>query len=192
MRFAVKSLMMTLTIALAILVLSSSSVFANPTILMQTTKGPITIELNPKYAPLSSANFLHLVKTHFYDGLMFHRVTDLGGPGLGHIIQGGDPNSRHAQVGDPSLGTGNSTPSVKGEFTSNGVNNPLTHDAGAVAMARSSDPNSGSCQFYICTQECHFLDGNYAVFGKVTKGLSNAAKIVAGDRMTKVTVISSK
>jgi peptidyl-prolyl cis-trans isomerase B (cyclophilin B) len=192
MRLLSKSLAIAFAAVAASLVITTTPVHANPTILMQTDKGPITIELYPKDAPLSSANFLKLVKSHFYDGLMFHRVTDLGGPGLGHIVQGGDPNSRHAQVGDPSLGTGNSSPSVKGEFSSNGVNNPLTHNAGALAMARSNDPDSGSCQFYICTQPCHFLDGNYAVFGMVTKGLSNAAKIVAGDRMTKVTVLKSK
>ena len=176
-----------------------------PIIKMTTTKGVILIKLYPKDAPISCANFLALVKQGFYNGLMFHRVTDLGGtPGQGHIAQGGDPYSRTADPakvraevaggGQPtnnkgqSLGEGGSPKEIKGEFSSNGVNNPLTHSAGAVAMARSGDPNSASSQFYICTTPAHFLDGNYAVFGLVIQGLPNAAKLQVGDKIVRAVV----
>jgi peptidyl-prolyl cis-trans isomerase B (cyclophilin B) len=162
----------------------------HPLVLLKTTKGPILIKLFANDAPISCANFVKLVNEGFYNGLMFHRVADLGGaPGQGHIVQGGDPLSRHAKPGDPSLGSGGSPDEIKGEFTSNGVNNPLTHVAGAVAMARSSDNNSASSQFYICTTPVHEIDGSYAVFGMVIKGLDNAAKIVVGDRITSATIV---
>ena len=153
---------------------------------MVTTKGTILIKLFPKDAPISCANFEKLVKKGFYDGLGFHRITDLGDPGASKIVQGGDPN------GDGSGGPGYT---IKGEFTANGVNNPLTHNAGAVAMARTNEPDSAGSQFYICVNPVHFLDGNYAVFGQVIKGLDVADKLVQydkttgqGDKMTKVTV----
>ena len=151
-----------------------------PIVTMVTTKGTIVIKLFPKDAPISCANFEKLVKKGFYNGLTFHRITDLGTQAPSKIVQGGDPN------GDGSGGPGHT---IKGEFTSNGVNNPLTHNAGAFAMARTSDPNSASSQFYICVNPVHFLDGNYAVFGQVIKGLDVADKLVqSGDKMTKVTV----
>jgi peptidyl-prolyl cis-trans isomerase B (cyclophilin B) len=149
---------------------------------MVTTKGVILIKLFPKDAPITVANFEKLVNKHFYDGLTFHRVADLGGgPGQGHIVQGGDP-----------LGNGNGGPgyTIKGEFPSNGVNNPLKHVAGAVAMARASDPDSAGSQFYIVVTPCPFLDGDYAVFGQVIKGLGVAGQIVVGDKMTKVTLVT--
>jgi peptidyl-prolyl cis-trans isomerase B (cyclophilin B) len=161
---------------------------SSPIVKMVTTQGTILIKLFPQDAPLSCANFEKLIKKGFYDGLMFHRVTDLEGQGQGHIVQGGDPTSRNAQPNDPSLGQGGPGYSIKGEFTSNGVNNPLTHVAGAVAMARSNDPDSAGSQFYICTTPVHSLDGNYAVFGQVIQGLDVAVKIQVGDRMTKVTM----
>jgi peptidyl-prolyl cis-trans isomerase B (cyclophilin B) len=152
---------------------------AGPIVRMQTTKGTILIQLFPKDAPISVANFEKLVSKGFYNGLKFHRVEDLEGPGLGHIVQGGDP-----------LGTGQGGPgyTIKGEFPSNGVQNPLKHDAGAFAMARANDPDSAGSQFYICTTPVHDLDGNYAVFGKVIQGLDVAKKLVVGDVMTKVTL----
>ncbi len=172
---------------------AAKSVSTGPIVKMVTTKGPILIKLFPKDAPISCANFLSLVKSGFYNGLMFHRVTDLGDPtDPEHIVQGGDPNSRNAQPGDPSLGQGGSAKTIKGEFPNNGVSNPLTHNAGAVAMARSSENDSASSQFYICTSPCHHLDGNYAVFGMVIKGLDNAAKIQVGDRITKATILRAK
>lgn len=153
---------------------------AAPVVRMQTNEGVILIKLFPKDAPISSANFEKLVKKGFYNGVTFHRVTDLGGgPGQGHIVQGGDPQ-----------GTGNGGPgyTIKGEFAANGVANPLKHKIGAVAMARANDPNSAGSQFYIVVTPAPFLDGNYAVFGQVIKGLDVAAKIKQGDKMTKVTM----
>ncbi len=154
---------------------------AAPIVRLQTAKGTILIKLFPKDAPISVANFEKLVNKGFYNGLTFHRVTDLGGgPNQGHIVQGGDP-----------AGNGNGGPgyTIKGEFPGNGVANPLKHKAGAVAMARAGDPNSAGSQFYIVVTPAPFLDGQYAVFGQVIKGLDVAAKIQQGDKMTKVTLV---
>lgn len=151
-----------------------------PVVRLQTTKGTILIKLFPKDAPITVANFEKLVKKGFYNGLKFHRVTDLEGPGQGHIVQGGDP------AGDGSGGPGYT---IKGEFPSNGVQNPLKHVTGAVAMARATAPDSAGSQFYICTNPAPHLDGNYAVFGQVIKGLDVAKKLVVGDKMTKVTMV---
>jgi len=153
----------------------------NPIVVMNvehagTPLGKIVIELYPKDAPISVANFVKLVNMKFYDGLNFHRITNLDGD-TGKIVQGGDPK------GDGSGGPGWT---IKGEFTANNVNNPLVHNAGAFAMARSSDYNSAGSQFYICVNPVHFLDGNYAVFGQVIKGLDIADKLQIGDKMTTV------
>ena len=150
-----------------------------PIVRMVTSKGTILIKLYPKDAPLSVANFEKLVKKGFYNGLTFHRITDLGDPGASKIVQGGDP------AGDGSGGPGYT---IKGEFSENGVKNPLTHGAGAFAMARSGEPDSAGSQFYICVNPVHFLDGKYAVFGQVVQGLDVADKLVKGDKMTKVTM----
>ena len=153
---------------------------AAPIVRMATTRGVILIKLYPKDAPITCANFEKLVKKGFYNGLTFHRITDLN-PGVpSKIVQGGDP------AGDGSGGPGYM---IKGEFKSNGVNNPLTHIAGAVAMARSQSNDSAGSQFYICVNPVHFLDNNYAVFGQVIKGLAVAAKLQVGDKMTKVTLV---
>jgi peptidyl-prolyl cis-trans isomerase B (cyclophilin B) len=146
---------------------------------MVTTRGTILIKLFPEDAPITCANFIKLVKKGFYNGLTFHRITDLGEPGQSKIVQGGDPQGN---------GQGGPGWNIKGEFKENGVNNPLTHVAGAVAMARANDPNSAGSQFYICVNPVHFLDGKYAVFGQVIKGLDVANKLQIGDKMTKVTV----
>ncbi len=150
-----------------------------PVVRVVTSRGTILIKLYPKDAPLTVANFEKLVRKGFYNGLTFHRITDLGAPGASKIVQGGDPE------GDGNGGPGYT---IKGEFSGNGVKNPLTHIAGAVAMARAGDPNSGGSQFYICVNPVHFLDGQYAVFGQVIKGLDVAGKLVVGDKMTKVTM----
>ena len=147
---------------------------------MMTTKGLILIKLYPKDAPITVANFEKLVKKGFYNGLTFHRVgnaeDDTAPPG---IAQGGDPQGN---------GQGGPGYMIKGEFKANGVNNPLTHVAGAVAMARAGDPNSAGSQFYICSKPVHNLDGSYAVFGMVIKGLDVASRLKVGDKMTKVTM----
>lgn len=150
-----------------------------PVVRMVTTRGTILIKLYPKNAPITVANFEKLVKKGFYNGLTFHRITDLIPDTPSKIVQGGDP------AGDGSGGPGYM---IKGEFSENGVNNPLTHIAGAVAMARAGDPNSAGSQFYICVNPVHFLDGKYTVFGQVIKGLDVAGKLQIGDKMTKVTL----
>ena len=170
-----------LAAGLAVLPLSAAAApAAAPVVRMVTTRGVILIKLYPKDAPLSCANFEKLVKKGFYNGLTFHRITDLGAPGTSKIVQGGDP------AGNGSGGPGYT---IKGEFKSNGVPNPLTHIAGAVAMARTGEPDSAGSQFYICVNPVHFLDGNYAVFGQVIKGLDVAGRLKVGDKMTKVTLV---
>lgn len=116
----------------------------------------IKIELDPTAAPITCANFEKLVKEGFYDGLTFHRIIP------GFMIQGGDP------LGN---GTGGSKETIKGEFASNGVNNPLQHTRGVISMARAMDPNSASSQFFIMHADAPHLDGNYAAFGKVVEGM---------------------
>lgn len=115
------------------------------------------ITLYPDIAPISCENFENLVKDGFYDGLTFHRVID------DFMAQGGDPDG---------TGMGGSPKTIKGEFAANGVQNTLSHTRGVVSMARSSDPDSASSQFFICYSDGDtFLDGNYAAFGKVTEGM---------------------
>ncbi len=124
--------------------------------------GTIEVELNPKEAPLTCENFIELANEGFYDNLTFHRIMK------GFMIQGGDPN------GD---GTGGSEKTVKGEFSSNGIENSLSHERGVISMARSSDKDSASSQFFICDADDPFLDGDYAAFGKVIKGMDVVDKI---------------
>lgn len=127
--------------------------------------GDIKIELDYENAPISCANFVSLVKSGFYNGLTFHRII------RNFMIQGGDPK------GD---GTGGPGYSIKGEFSSNGVNNTISHRRGVISMARAQDPNSAGSQFFICdTNKDTFLDGNYAAFGKVVKGMDVVDKIAA-------------
>jgi len=116
-----------------------------------------TMAVYPDIAPITVENFLGLVSEGFYDGLTFHRVIE------GFMAQGGDP------LGN---GTGGSDKDIKGEFSSNGVENPLSHQRGVVSMARSNEPDSASSQFFICYADASIsLDGNYAAFGVVTEGM---------------------
>lgn len=125
--------------------------------------GTISVELDADSAPVTVTNFLNLVGDKFYDGLTFHRIID------GFMIQGGDPK------GD---GTGGSDETIKGEFSSNGVKNPLSHTRGAISMARSPSSNdSASSQFFIVHKDSTGLDGDYAVFGHVTDGMDIVDKI---------------
>lgn len=116
----------------------------------------IKIELDPQAAPITCANFEKLVNEGFYNGLTFHRIIP------GFMIQGGDP------LGN---GTGGSKENIKGEFASNGVNNPLKHTRGVISMARAMNPNSASSQFFIMHADAPHLDGDYAAFGKVVEGM---------------------
>ena len=118
--------------------------------------GTIAVELDGDAAPITVDNFLKLAKEGFYDGLTFHRII------AGFMMQGGDPNGN---------GTGGSENTIKGEFSANGVENPLSHTRGAISMARAQDMDSASSQFFICHADSTFLDGQYACFGYVTSGM---------------------
>ena len=118
--------------------------------------GEIDVELDADTAPITVTNFVKLVQDNFYDGLTFHRIID------GFMIQGGDSN------GD---GTGGAEDTIKGEFSSNGVKNDISHVRGTISMARSTDPDSASSQFFIVQSDSPHLDGDYAAFGHVTSGM---------------------
>ena len=124
--------------------------------------GDIYVELYPGKAPITVKNFKDLVAKNYYDGTTFHRVIE------GFMIQGG---------------RGAATSTIKGEFTSNGVNNSLKHERGVISMARATDKNSASSQFFICqtTERCTHLDGNYAAFGRVLAGMEVVDAIAAVD-----------
>ena len=136
---------------------------------IETGKGMIKAELYTEKAPITTKNFIELANSGFYDGLTFHRVEP------GFVVQGGDPK------GD---GTGGSEKSIPLE-----ISQELKHAKGALGMARSQDPNSASSQFYITLAPTPFLDGNYAVFGKVIEGMEVAEQINIGDKMNKVYII---
>ncbi len=124
--------------------------------------GTITVKLDGKTAPITVQNFVDLAKSGFYDGLTFHRIIE------GFMIQGGDPNGN---------GTGGSDKTIKGEFKENGVKNNIKHKRGVISMARSSDYDSASSQFFIMQEDNDSLDGQYAAFGHVTKGMKVVDKI---------------
>jgi peptidyl-prolyl cis-trans isomerase B (cyclophilin B) len=124
--------------------------------------GTVTMALDETIAPESVKNFVNLAESGFYDGLTFHRIIS------GFMIQGGDPEGN---------GTGGSDQNIKGEFSENGVDNPITHVRGAVSMARAMDPDSASSQFFIVHADSDFLDGQYAAFGYVTDGMDVIDKI---------------
>jgi peptidyl-prolyl cis-trans isomerase B (cyclophilin B) len=131
-------------------------------VLMSTNRGDMEIEFWPDIAPNHVRNFLDLCYTGFYDGKTFHRVIP------GFMIQGGDPTG---------TGTGNGPRTLKAEFTKD-----RKHEAGVLSMARSSDPNSASCQFFIVHKTAPHLDGQYTCFGKVVSGLDVVDKIANAKR----------
>ncbi len=122
--------------------------------------GLIILELDRTAAPKTVDNFVKLVRNDFYDGLTFHRIME------GFMIQGGDPEG---------TGGGSSSEKIYGEFAENGWNNPINHEKGVISMARSNDPDSASCQFFICNDTSDSvslsLDGKYAAFGRVIEGI---------------------
>ncbi len=118
--------------------------------------GHIEVELDADTAPITVKNFVKLAQEGFYDGVTFWRIMD------GFMIQGGDPTR---------TGKGGSDETIKGEFGSNGVENAISHTRGTISMARSSDPDSASSQFFIVQSDSTFLDGDYAAFGHVTEGM---------------------
>lgn len=125
----------------------------------------ILIVLSNKYTPKTIENFKKLVSEGFYDGLTFHRISK------GFVIQTGDPTG---------TGLGGTTEMIKGEFSSNNVENNLSHVRGVVSMARKSwDPDSASSQFFICQNDAPSLDGDYASFGKVFAGMDVVDEIAS-------------
>ncbi|XFA98715.1 peptidylprolyl isomerase [Candidatus Izemoplasma sp. B36] len=148
------------------------------------SKNTIKIELYPDVAKNTVNNFISLVNKGFYNGIIFHRVIE------NFMIQGGDP------VGN---GTGGPGYSIKGEFSSNGINNSLKHTRGVISMARAQNPDSAGSQFFIMHKDAPHLDGQYAAFGKVIEGLEEVDRIatvnknymdkpIEQEKMIKVTV----
>jgi peptidylprolyl isomerase len=129
------------------------------TVLLETTKGPVTIVMRPDLAPGHVARIKELVRSGFYNGVVFHRVID------GFMAQTGCPQG---------TGTGGSGKKLKAEFSGE------KHVRGTVSMARSQNPDSGDSQFFICFQPSRWLDGQYTVWGLVTAGMENIDKIKRG------------
>ena len=129
----------------------------NPIVTFEMADGKtFKAELYPAAAPNTVNNFLSLVRKGFYDGVIFHRVI------AGFMIQGGDPQG---------VGTGGPGYHIKGEFSGNGVNNPLKHLRGVLSMARAQHPDSAGSQFFVMHADADYLDGQYAAFGKVVEGM---------------------
>ena len=135
----------------------------NIKIIMENGK-EMEAELYPEVAPITVENFVNLIKENFFDGIIFHRVIP------GFMIQGGDPTG---------TGMGGSANTIKGEFLVNGVVNNLKHTRGVLSMARTMDPNSASSQFFIMHEDSPHLDGQYAAFGKLTKGIEVVDEIAS-------------
>ena len=171
---------------------------------MSTSRGDLTIEVDGDAAPLTAGNFVDLVSRGVYDGTMFHRVVKEPVP---FVVQGGDPQSSDRAIPLSKLGTGSFVDPESGlarlipleiRFQSEEVPrysrvsaNPaelerltLSHERGAVAMARSQAPDSASAQFYVALRPLPELDGRYAVFGRVIEGLDVIDRIEQGDRIT--------
>jgi peptidylprolyl isomerase len=130
------------------------------TLVLETTKGKVVIEMRPDLAPAHVARIKELVREGFYDGIVFHRVID------GFMAQTGCPHG---------TGTGGSGQKLKAEF------NREPHVRGTASMARAQNPDSADSQFFICFDDAKFLDGQYTVWGKVTEGMENVDKIKRGE-----------
>ena len=178
------------------------------TVEMVVKGSPVTIEVDGTNAPITAGNFIDLVQRGVYDGLVFHRVVREPQP---FVVQGGDPQSKDTNFPAERLGTGSfidpatSRPRyIPLEIRPQGASEPvyhqtfetakvsekpkLQHTRGAVAMARSSLPDSASSQFYVALTDLSFLDGNYAVFGYVKGGMDVVDKIQQGDRIESMKV----
>ncbi|TVS06024.1 MAG: peptidylprolyl isomerase [Cyanobium sp. PLM2.Bin73] len=179
------------------------------TVALTTSRGQVRLELDGDAAPLTAGNFLDLVRRGVYNGTAFHRVVRDPTP---FVVQGGDPLSANPMTPTSQLGSGNFVDPGSGqarliplELTLSSEDTPrygevltsptatrqlaLVHQRGAVAMARSSDPNSASAQFYVALQALPELDGRYAVFGRVSEGMDVIDRIQQGDRIVRATVL---
>jgi cyclophilin family peptidyl-prolyl cis-trans isomerase len=131
------------------------------TLLIETTQGPVVIQMRPDLAPNHVEHIKKLAREGFYDGIVFHRVID------GFMAQTGDPTG---------TGTGSSKyPNLKQEFNSE------PHVRGTASMARAQNPDSANSQFFICFDDARFLDRQYTVWGKVIEGMENVDKIKRGE-----------
>jgi len=137
-------------------------------VILNTNKGEIELELYPDKMPITVGNFLKLTEDGFYNGLTFHRVEHW-------VVQGGDPRGN---------GTGGPGWTIKLE-----THQDLKNVRGAVAMARSANPDSAGSQFYILKTDASWLDGQYAVFGQVARGMEVVDELAIGDKMNEVKVI---
>jgi peptidyl-prolyl cis-trans isomerase B (cyclophilin B) len=174
-----------------------------------TSRGKVELRLDGGAAPLTAGNFVDLVRRGVYNGTVFHRVVREPVP---FVVQGGDPTSADPKVPasdfgsggfiDPASGESRRIPlelkllSDKGPRYGELITTPtatrqlaLSHQRGAVAMARSNDPNSASSQFYVALQALPELDGRYAVFGRVSRGMDVIDKIQQGDKLIRAQVI---
>jgi len=170
----------TLTITNAATIMSTSSNYKPPItgtkldaytshpkrhLVIVTKQGTIKLQLFEKMAPNHVANIINLAKTHFYDSTYFHRVIP------GFMIQGGDPNTKDNDYSNDGQGN-NGSNRINAEF------NAIHHERGILSMARTNDPNSASCQFFICVADAGYLDQKYTAFGQVIDGIDVVDKIV--------------
>jgi peptidylprolyl isomerase len=130
------------------------------TLIIETTRGPVTVEMRSDLAPKHCARIKELARQGFYDGVVFHRVID------GFMAQTGDPTG---------TGAGGSGQKLQAEFSAE------PHVRGVLSMARAQSPDSGDSQFFICFDDAAFLDGKYTVWGKVVEGMDNVDKITRGE-----------
>ena len=160
----------------------------NEVAVIETSKGTVRVQLAGADAPIHVGNFVELARKGFYDGLKFHRYVP------GFVIQGGDPNTREldseqviAGASNPysGLGTGGPGYTIKQEYTTNPNN---SHNDGALAMARSQNPDSAGSQFYLCLGPQHGLDPDYTVFGQTLEGLDVIGQLRVGDVITSITI----
>src|SRR5687768_14193540 len=150
--------------------------YANTIAILQTDMGDITLKFHYDKAPKHVENFVDLAAKGFYDGTMFHRVIP------GFMIQGGDPLTKKAEAPGRPYGTGGNVDATGKEVRIKAEFNDTPHKRGVVSMARASDPNSASSQFFIVVKDSNFLDNQYSAFGEVVSGMETADKIVAVPR----------
>ena len=151
--------------------MTSTDASGNEVAVIETTLGDIELELQNDMAPGHVKNFKDLAEKGFYDGTTFHRVIP------GFMIQGGDPNTKSDDRSTHGMGGPGYT--IKAEFSS------TPHTRGVLSMARSQDPDSAGSQFFVVVKDSSFLDNQYTVFGRVTKGMEVVDKIVSVSRDSK-------
>lgn len=145
---------------------------------VKTNKGTFEFSFFPKDAPNTVATFIELSLKGFYDGILFHRVVP------NFVVQAGDPQTKDPNADPQAFGTGGPGFNLKAEF------NKRKHLEGTVAMAHNAvDPNSAGSQFYVCLSPQPRLDGQYTVFGQVTKGMDVVKKIQIGDKIESITIL---